>query len=126
LLTHEYLAMMLGSRRSGVTIALATLQRAGYIRYAHGRITILDRPGLEETTCECYAVAQKQFTGFLRRVSGPMDATDQHPHGRFSTSKRRARYRVMNQSLKDDMEPDDRSPLGVPKPDENSDDTIRP
>jgi CRP-like cAMP-binding protein len=66
LLTHEYLAMMLGSRRSGVTIALATLQRAGYIQYAHGRITILDRLGLEETTCECYAVAQKQFSGFLR------------------------------------------------------------
>ena len=66
LLTHEYLAMMLGSRRSGVTIALAALQRAGYIRYAHGCITILDRPGLEETTCECYAVAQRQFSGFLQ------------------------------------------------------------
>jgi CRP-like cAMP-binding protein len=65
-LTHEYLAMMLGSRRSGVTIALATLQRAGYIQYAHGCITILDRRGLEDTTCECYAIAQKQFTGFLR------------------------------------------------------------
>jgi len=74
LLTHEYLAMMLGSRRSGVTIALATLQRAGYIRYAHGRITILDRLGLEETTCECYAVAQKQFSGFLRRANGSADA----------------------------------------------------
>lgn len=66
LLTHEYLAMMLGSRRSGVTMALAALQRAGYIRYAHGCITIQDRPGLEETTCECYAVARDQFSGFLR------------------------------------------------------------
>lgn len=65
LLTHEYLAMMLGSRRSGVTIALSALQRAGYIRYAHGCITILDRAGLEEMTCECYAVARDQFTGFL-------------------------------------------------------------
>lgn len=65
-LTHEYLAMMLGSRRSGVTIALAALQRAGYIRYAHGSITMLDRPGLEATTCECYAVAQQQFIGLLR------------------------------------------------------------
>lgn len=69
LLTHEYLAMMLGSRRSGVTIALAALQRAGYIQYAHGCITIQDRAGLEETTCECYAVAQDQFTGFLRHSS---------------------------------------------------------
>lgn len=66
LLTHEYLAMMLGSRRSGVTIALAALQRAGYIQYAHGCITILDRPGLEATTCECYEVARDQFTGLLQ------------------------------------------------------------
>ncbi len=64
-LTHEYLAMMLGSRRTGVTIALAALQRAGYIRYSHGCITIQDRPGLEDTSCECYAIAQMQFTGFL-------------------------------------------------------------
>jgi CRP-like cAMP-binding protein len=70
LLTHEYLAMMLGSRRSGVTIALATLQRAGYIHYVHGCITIVDRPGLEETTCECYAVAQRQFSGFLQAANG--------------------------------------------------------
>jgi CRP-like cAMP-binding protein len=70
LLTHEYLAMMLGSRRSGVTIALATLKQAGYIRYAQGCITIVDRSGLEETTCECYAVAQKQFTGFLQAANG--------------------------------------------------------
>lgn len=69
-LTHEYLAMMLGSRRSGVTIALATLQRAGYIRYAHGCITILERSGLEETTCECYAIARKQFAGFLQTANG--------------------------------------------------------
>jgi len=78
LLTHEYLAMMLGSRRSGVTIALAALQRAGYIQYAHGRIAIEDRPGLEETTCECYAVARRQFSGLLRvpddsQLPGPSD-----------------------------------------------------
>lgn len=60
-LTHEYLAMMLGSRRSGVSIALATLQRAGYISYRHGYITVTNRRGLEETTCECYAIARKQF-----------------------------------------------------------------
>jgi CRP-like cAMP-binding protein len=76
LLTHEYLAMMLGSRRSGVTIGLATLQRAGYIRYAHGCITMLDRTGLEETTCECYALAQKQFTGFLQPANGSNNETE--------------------------------------------------
>jgi len=62
-LTHEFLAMMLGTGRSGVTIAAATLQRAGFIRYAHGLITILDRPGLEDAACECYSVARAQFAG---------------------------------------------------------------
>jgi|ERR1700693_5464682 len=65
-LTHEFLAMMLGTRRSGVTIAAATLQKAGFIRYGHGHIKILDRPGLEDASCECYAVAKKQFDGLLR------------------------------------------------------------
>jgi CRP-like cAMP-binding protein len=67
-LTHEFLAMMLGARRSGVTIAAATLQQAGFIQYAHGRITMLDRTGLEEAACECYEVARKQFAGLLRSV----------------------------------------------------------
>lgn len=69
-LTHEYLAMMLGSRRSGVSIALSALRKAGYINYSHGQITILDRDGLEDTACECYTVAQKQFGGALRAGSG--------------------------------------------------------
>jgi len=60
-LTQEFLGMMLGSRRSGVTIAASTLKAAGFISYAHGIITILDRPGLEEASCECYALAQNQF-----------------------------------------------------------------
>ncbi len=64
-LTHEYLAMMLGARRSGVTIAAATLQQAGFIRYAHGHIVILDRQGLEDASCECYSVARAQFGPLL-------------------------------------------------------------
>jgi len=67
-LTHEYLAMMLGTGRSGVTIAAGTLQQAGFIRYAHGTITILDRNGLENAACECYEVAREQFAGVLRPV----------------------------------------------------------
>jgi CRP-like cAMP-binding protein len=60
-LSHEYLAMMLGARRSGVTIAAASLQQAGFIRYARGKIVILNRKGLENAACECYAVAREQF-----------------------------------------------------------------
>lgn len=66
LLTQEYLAMMLGSGRSGVTLALAALQRAKLIRYTRGHITILDHHGLEAESCECYAVAKEQFGGLLR------------------------------------------------------------
>ena len=65
-LTQEFLAMMLGTGRSGVAIAASTLQKAGFIQYTHGIITILDRPGLEEAACECYDVARAQFTGLLR------------------------------------------------------------
>jgi CRP-like cAMP-binding protein len=67
-LTQEFLAMMLGTGRSGVAIAAATLQQAGFIRYTHGVITILDRPGLENAACECYVVARDQFDGLLRSV----------------------------------------------------------
>ena len=67
-LTHEYLAMMLGTGRPGVSIAAGTLQNAGFIRYAHGRITILDRAGLEDSACECYAVARAQFADLPRLV----------------------------------------------------------
>lgn len=64
-LSHEYLAMMLGARRSGVTIAAASLQHAGFIRYARGKIVILNRKGLENAACECYAVAREQFGPLL-------------------------------------------------------------
>jgi len=67
-LTHEFLSMMLGTRRSGVTIAAATLQQAGFIRYTHGHIVIVDRNGLEQAACECYQLAREQFAGLLRPV----------------------------------------------------------
>ncbi len=67
-LTHEYLAMMLGTQRSGVTIAAGTLQNAGFIRYGQGLITIIDREGLEGASCECYEVAREQFGGLLRSI----------------------------------------------------------
>lgn len=67
-LTHEFLAMMLGTQRSGVTIAAATLKNAGFIKYGRGVITILDWDGLKDASCECYDIAREQFSGSLRSV----------------------------------------------------------
>lgn len=54
-LTHEFLSLLLGSRRASVTQVAAQLQAGGLIRYTRGQLTIADRPGLEAAACECYA-----------------------------------------------------------------------
>ncbi|MDP3251276.1 MAG: Crp/Fnr family transcriptional regulator [Hydrogenophaga sp.] len=64
-MTQELIANMLGVRREGVTEAAASLQRDGLIRYSRGRITVLDRPGLERRTCECYAVVKRESDRLL-------------------------------------------------------------
>ena len=64
-MTQELIANMLGVRREGVTEAALSLQKAGLIRYARGHITVLDRPGLEQRTCECYAVVKKEYDRLL-------------------------------------------------------------
>jgi CRP-like cAMP-binding protein len=64
-MTHEFMAMMLGVRRSGVTVTASTLKQAGLISYANGRMTILDRPALEAVACECYGIVQRQFEQLL-------------------------------------------------------------
>jgi len=75
LLTQEFLAMMLGVQRTGVTAAAGALQRAGLIRYSRGNVTIIDRRGLIRRSCECYAVSKKEFDRLLgertkRKVRG--------------------------------------------------------
>ena len=60
-MTQDLIANNLGVRREGVTEAAGKLQRAGYIRYARGHITVLDRPGLERQVCECYGVVRREF-----------------------------------------------------------------
>jgi CRP-like cAMP-binding protein len=65
LLTQEFLAMMLGVQRTGVTVAAGALQRDGLIRYSRGNVTILDRRGLEEHSCECYGVSRMEFDRLL-------------------------------------------------------------
>ena len=64
-MTQELIANMLGVRREGVTESALKLQQAGLIRYARGRIAVLDRPGLERRTCECYAVVRREYDRLL-------------------------------------------------------------
>lgn len=65
LLTQEFLAMMLGVQRTGVTAAASALQRAGLIRYSRGTVTMLDRRGLRRRSCECYEISKKEFDRLL-------------------------------------------------------------
>lgn len=64
-LSHEFLSMMLGVRRAGVTVALGTLKAAALIRNTHGRVTVIDRPRLEAAACECYRTVRDEFARLL-------------------------------------------------------------
>jgi Mn-dependent DtxR family transcriptional regulator len=68
-MTQELIANMLGVRREGVTEAAGKLQADGLIRYGRGRITVLDRPGLEARSCECYQVVKTEFDRLLPYVA---------------------------------------------------------
>lgn len=67
-MTQELIANMLGVRRETVTEAAGKLQEGGIIQYSRGRITVLDRPGLEARTCECYAVVKAECDRLLPHV----------------------------------------------------------
>jgi CRP-like cAMP-binding protein len=64
-LTQEIISFMMGTPRTAVTMAAGTLQDAGLIRYKRGKITIIDRPGLEQSACECYRIVAESLDHFL-------------------------------------------------------------
>lgn len=76
-MTQELIANMLGVRREGVTEAAGRLQGYGYISYRRGHITVLNRVGLEDDVCECYAVVKKEFARLLSDVRQRQDKVNQ-------------------------------------------------
>jgi CRP-like cAMP-binding protein len=63
--THEFLSHILGANRKSITLAAQSMQNAGLISYHRGKMQVLDRPGLEQASCECYAMVKRRFDAFL-------------------------------------------------------------
>ena len=78
--THEFLSHILGANRKSVTLAAQSMQTAGLISYHRGTIQVLDRPGLEQASCECYAIVKERFDAFL---TPPSTAAKGHYEGRL-------------------------------------------
>jgi CRP-like cAMP-binding protein len=74
-LTQEFLGMMLGVRRTSITIAANQLKRQNLIKYNRGHVRVVDRSGLERCSCECYDVSKREFDRLLGR---PGDVPDHH------------------------------------------------
>jgi len=72
-MTHEFLSMMLGLRRAGITVSAGALQKAGHIRYGGGRVRITDRPGLESVACECYGIVRRAQDSLFGLPKGSRD-----------------------------------------------------
>ena len=75
LMAIELVARMLGVRREGITEAAGKLQRAGFIRYRRGHISVLERSGLETRACECYAIVKKELSRLLSDVRYRQEAS---------------------------------------------------
>jgi CRP-like cAMP-binding protein len=82
-MTQELIANMLGVRREGVTEAALRLQKDGLIHYERGRISVLDRHGLEQRSCECYGVVKREYDRLLPPAVGPTPATTDHSEPLF-------------------------------------------
>ena len=72
-MTHEFLSMMLGVRRAGITVTAGQLQKAGFVSYDRGRIRVTDRAGLESAACECYGVVRRAQDALLGLPEGSRD-----------------------------------------------------
>ena len=72
-MTHEFLSMMLGVRRAGISTAAGTLQKAGHIEYQRGQMKITDRPGLESVACECYGMVRRASDRLFGMPKGSRD-----------------------------------------------------
>jgi CRP-like cAMP-binding protein len=82
--THEFLSHMLGANRKSVTLAAQSMQTAGLISYRRGKIQILDRAGLENSSCECYAIVRERFDAFL---TPPSTAVQGNTKGRMKSEQ---------------------------------------
>jgi CRP-like cAMP-binding protein len=80
--THEFLSHILGANRKSITLAAQSMQTAGLISYHRGMMQVLDRPGLEKASCECYAIVKARFDAFL---SPPATAVQKTKAGRNRT-----------------------------------------
>jgi CRP-like cAMP-binding protein len=78
--THEFLSHILGVNRKSITLAARSMQTAGLISYHRGMMQVLDRPGLEKASCECYAIVKERFDAFL---SPPETAVQETKAGRI-------------------------------------------
>lgn len=74
-LTQEFLSHMLGVRRATVNVATGMLKKAGFIRYVRGKITVIDRPGLESASCECYHAILKVYAHLGPEAPKPASAS---------------------------------------------------
>ncbi len=90
-MTQELIANMLGVRREGVTEAAGKLQRLGIIEYHRGHITILDRDGLEEMSCECYEVVRREAERLLPSPTSTDPGTDIAAVGNLAHGARQPR-----------------------------------
>lgn len=71
ILTQEFLGQMLGERRATINVVASLLQQAGFIRYSHGRVTVVDRAGLESASCNCYHVIRQEYDRMLAPQDRP-------------------------------------------------------